>query len=116
MKWCLLCSCTLPEDSSKHGQVHSISSSLALQAFIDVSSQCGLQGIVPREDRGVNGPFYCLPCSSQLEKLSKVKANLCHLTEDVTHKIKATTVVLEFQHAQVPGSKSYIEVTGLNFK
>lgn len=94
MKLCSLCSCALPEHSSRCRRVHSTSSSLALQAFVDVSYQSGLQGVVPHEDRGVNGLFYCLPCSSQLEKLSKVKANLCHLTEDVICKIKATAVGL----------------------
>ena len=94
MKRYSLCSCKLPADSSKRRRVHSTSSSLALQAFVDVSSQCGLQGVVPRGDEGANGPFFCLTCCSQLEKLSKVKANLCHLTGDVTRKITATATLL----------------------
>ena len=94
MKLCSLCYCTLPEESSRRRRLHSTSSSLALQAFVDVSSQCGLQRVVPHVDKGVNGPFLCLACCSQLEKFSKVKTNLYHLTEDVTRKISATAVCL----------------------
>ena len=90
MKWCLLCSCTLPVDSSKHRRVQSTSSSLVLQAFVDVSSQCGQQGVVPCADKGINGQFFCLACCFQF----KVKVNLCHLTEDVTRKTKATAARL----------------------
>ena len=93
MKWCSLCWCVLSEDSSKRRRLHGTSSSLALQVFVDVSSQCGHQG-VSRTDQGANGLFLCIPCSSQLEKLSKVKTNLSHLTEAVTRKINATAVQL----------------------
>ena len=93
MKLCSLCYCTLPEESSRR-RFYSTSSSLALQAFVDVSSQCGLQRVVPHVDKGVHGPFLCLACCSQLEKFSKVKTNLYHLTEDVTRKISATAVCL----------------------
>ena len=111
MKRCSLCSCTLPADSSKRRRVHSTSSSLALQAFVDVSSQCGLQGVVPRRDEGANGPFFCLSCCSQLEKFSKVKANLHHLTGDVTRKITATATYLGLSAQSAAGRPLSVQCT-----
>ena len=101
-KCCSLCSCTLPEESSKRRRLHSTSSSFALQAFIEASSQCGLERVVPRGDQGVNGPFLCLACCSQLEKMSKLRANLRHLTEEVTSKIKKTAAQLNVSKDSTP--------------
>ena len=66
-----------------------ISSSFALQVFKDASAQVGLDSVVP-PDKGIHGPFLCLPCCNQLEKMSKLKANLHTLSSDVVRKIKET--------------------------
>ena len=52
--------------------------------------QAKLESIVSVDKGGENGPFLCLPCFNQLEKISKLKANLRHLSEDVEGKMKAT--------------------------
>lgn len=94
MKRCSLCNCSLPEDSTKRRRLHGTSSSFALQAFLEVSLRAGLGSVVPREDKGADGPFLCLACHSQLEKVSKLKANLAFLTEDVERKLKQTATSL----------------------
>ena len=94
MKRCSLCSCNLPADSTKRRRLHGTSSSFALQAFVEISSQAYLETVVPRGDKGVDGPFLCLQCHSQLEKISKVKTSLKYLTEDVERKIKQTAAIL----------------------
>lgn len=107
MKRCSVCSCTLPADATKRRRLHGISSSFALQAFIEISSQTGLESVVPREDKGFEGPFLCLQCHSQLEKISKVKANLKQLTETVQNKIKQTAVVLNIPR---PAGRIYLSL------
>ena len=89
MRSCSLCCCVLPESSSKRRRLYRISSSFALQAFMDASVQAGLESIVP-PDKGIHGPFLCLPCYNQLEKTSTLKANLHLLSADVGRKIKET--------------------------
>ena len=86
MKLCSLCHCDLPKDSTKRRRLHGTSSSFALQAFVELSSKAGLEGVVPKGDKGADGPFLCLACHSQLEKVAKLKANLRFLTEDVEKK------------------------------
>ena len=46
--------CALPKDLTKRRKFHSTSSSFALQAFVEVSSQVGLESVVPQEDIGAN--------------------------------------------------------------
>ena len=53
---------------------------------------------MPTKDRGADGLFLCLPCHSQLEKVSKLKANLRFLTEDVK-KLKNTAASLNIAMA-----------------
>ena len=88
MKQCSLCNCTLPPDTTKRRRLHGTSSSFALQTFVEISSQAHLGSLVPCGDKGVDGPFLCLPCHGQLEKISKLKANLKYLTGDVERKMK----------------------------
>ena len=100
MKRCSLCYCELPKDSTKRRRLHGTSSSFSLQALVEVSSEAGLGSAVPTKDRGADGPFLCLPCHSQLEKVSKLKANLRFLTEDVKKKLKNTAASLNVAMAQ----------------
>ena len=55
--------------------------------------QAGLEGVVP-PNKGIHGPFLCHPCYNQLEKTSKLKANLHALSADVEKKIKETASCL----------------------
>lgn len=113
-KHCSLCHCTLPTDTTKRRRLHGISSSLALQVFLDVSSQAGLKNVVPLEDHGPrNGPFLCLKCHSQLDKTAKLKANLAHLTTDIERKVKETAATLNIA---VTPSTSGITETIANIK
>ena len=100
MKRCSLCYCELPKDSTKRRRLHGTSSSFSLQAFVEVSLEAGLGSAVPMRDKGADGPFLCLPCHSQLEKVSKLKANLRFLTEDVEKKLKNTAASLNVAMAQ----------------
>ena len=47
MRSCSLCCCVLPESSSKRRRLYGISSSFALQAFMDASVQAALESVVP---------------------------------------------------------------------
>ena len=85
MKTCSLCSCILPESSSKRRRLYGTSSSFALQAFKEASVQARLERVVSADEGGDYGPFLCLTCFCQLEKISKLKANLRHLSEDVVN-------------------------------
>ena len=55
MKRCSLCYCELPKDSTKRRRLRSTSSSFSLQAFIEVSSEAGLESSVPVRDEGADG-------------------------------------------------------------
>ena len=54
---------------------------------------------MPMIDKGADGPFLCILCHSQLEKVSKLKTNLRFLTEDV-EKLKNTAASFNVAMAQ----------------
>ena len=53
-----------------------------------------------RDNGAADGPFLCIPCHSQLEKVSKLKTNLRFLTEDVEKKLKNTAARFNVAMAQ----------------
>ena len=100
MKRCSLCYCELPKDSTEWRRLNGTSSSFSLQTFVEVSSEAGLGSAVFMRDKGPDGPFLCSLCHSQLEKVSKLKANLRFLTEGIEKKLKNMAASLNIAMAQ----------------
>ena len=96
-KHCSLCHCTLPTDTTKRRRLHGISSSLAPQVFLDVSSQAGLKNVVSLEDRGPrNGPFLCLKCHSQLDKTAKYPISITAFSTARSTSMAPSAIAFKF--------------------
>ncbi len=87
---CCLCMQEL-QSPSKRRRLYGVSSRAALQSLRDEATKRRIEGAIPPQEVSGSGPgpFLCLACFQQLEKLSKVKATMQQLESEVGSKIAA---------------------------
>ena len=93
---CVLCECSLPITTQRR-RLHSLSSSIAFQSLKDLSSELGLEAIIPIPYAvpSAGGQFLCVCCFKSLEKYAKVKASLNQLDTELKNKIKSVAATLD---------------------
>ena len=84
---CFLCLQELPS-ASKRRRLYGPSSKAVLESLKEEARE--LQHEIPPMEASGSGPFLCLPCFQQIEKLSKAKAVVKRLQGEVRAKIIAT--------------------------
>ena len=82
---CCLCLVSLP--SANKRRLYGASSCTVLELFKVEATKIGLAGVVPSNSCSSDGPFLCLPCFQQFEKLSKVRLNEQKLESQLNAKI-----------------------------
>ncbi len=67
----------------------------AFQSLKDVSSELGLESIIPIPCvSSAEGPFLCVCCFKSLERYAKVKASLNQLDNELKNKMKSVAATL----------------------
>ena len=88
-KLCSSCSSGVPSPS-KRRRIFGPSSSLAQQAFREACTRLELENLLPKADRGAEGPFLCLPCFAQFDKIARTKVHLQQLMDSTDNTLIQT--------------------------
>ena len=95
---CCLCLVSLPS-ANKRRRLYGASSCTVLELFkveaTRLGERLGLAGVVPSNSCSSDGPFLCLSCFQQFEKLSKVRLNKQELESQLNAKITKTAAALK---------------------
>ena len=86
---CSLCMKVLPS-ASKRRRLYGMSSSIVLQSLREEARKHRFNCFIPPLEASGRGPFLCLPCFQQIERLEKAKAAVQQLETEIGSKIAAT--------------------------